>query len=65
MQNYSLEKLYSLTLIDIVGKITGGDLADIGAIEDSRYNVLGVFDWEVKGLEAVAYTRTSGKDRGK
>lgn len=45
--------------------MTEGDLADIGAIEDSRYNVLGVFDWEVKGLEAVAYTRTSGKDRGK
>jgi len=37
-----------------VGRSQGFALGNKGAIKDSRYRVLGVFDWKVKGVEALA-----------
>jgi len=51
--------------MDPSGRITGVAMRDKGAIEDSRNKVLSVFDWKVKGVEAVVKTGTSGKDWGK
>ena len=37
-----------------MGRLQGVSLGDKGAIEDSRYKALSVFDWKVKGVETVA-----------
>ena len=50
--------------MDPSGRITGVAMRDKGAIEDSRNKVLSVFDWKVKGVEAVVKTGTSGRIEG-
>jgi len=37
-----------------VGRLQRVALADKGDVEDLGYKVLGVFDWKVKGVEAIA-----------